>query len=207
MGSPVTSNDFNILNYAGSLCEQVKHLLSIASNLKTWFGWAFDTDGAATTNFKALFSENNVPVGSILFWPLDAIPSGYLKVQGQSVSRTTYANLFAVLGTEYGAGDGSTTFTLPDMQGRMAFGASSTYAVKSTGGHATKTLGLSEIPSHTHGFNYTIPYGNTGSGGGAAEDSDIVYNGTYGGTTNAAGGGSSFSLLNPYLAGHWIIKT
>ena len=60
---------------------------------------------------------SDVPAGAIAWFAADSIPDGYLKANGANVSRTTYAALFTDLGTAYGAGDGSTTFTLPDYRG------------------------------------------------------------------------------------------
>lgn len=61
-----------------------------------------------------------VPTGMILPFAATAIPEGFLACNGSNVSRTTYANLFSVIGTRYGAGDGSTTFTLPNLHRRFA---------------------------------------------------------------------------------------
>ena len=60
--------------------------------------------------------------GAIAFFGLNTAPAGWLKANGALVSRTTYAGLFAVIGTTYGAGDGSTTFALPDMRGEFLRG-------------------------------------------------------------------------------------
>ncbi len=62
------------------------------------------------------------PVGEIIIYPLAVPPSGYLTCDGSAVSRTTYADLFNVLGTSYGDGDGSTTFNLPDLRGEFIRG-------------------------------------------------------------------------------------
>ena len=62
------------------------------------------------------------PVGMLAMWATSALPAGWLLCNGAVVSRTTYAALFAVLGTLYGAGDGSTTFGLPDLRGRFVLG-------------------------------------------------------------------------------------
>lgn len=63
-----------------------------------------------------------LPTGIVLPWSGSAAPSGWLLCFGQAISRTTYANLFAVTGTTYGAGDASTTFNIPDLRGRAVFG-------------------------------------------------------------------------------------
>ena len=77
-------------------------------------------------------------------------PEGYLFCDGSAVSRTTYATLFGVIGTTFGAGDGSTTFNVPDLGGRVPLGVSSTHLLGSTGGSETVTLTESELPSHVH---------------------------------------------------------
>lgn len=76
----------------------------------------------------------NSPVGWIGWYPVESPPVGTLVCNGGAVSRTAYAELFAVLGTKYGAGDGSTTFNLPDLRGRF---------VRGTGGNA-EALGVAQ---------------------------------------------------------------
>ena len=78
------------------------------------------------------------------------VPAGYLLCDGAAVSRTTYATLFAVIGTTFGAGDGETTFNLPDLGGRVPLGASSAHLLGSTGGSETVTLTEQELPAHVH---------------------------------------------------------
>lgn len=73
-----------------------------------------------------------VPTGMIAFFALKNIPDGWLLCNGANVSRTTYANLFAAIGTNFGSGDGSTTFTLPNMGGRFIEGATSVVDVGKT---------------------------------------------------------------------------
>ena len=67
-----------------------------------------------------------VPTGMIAFFDLTEVPDGWLVCDGSAVSRTTYANLFAKIGTRHGAGDGSTTFNLPDMDARFLEGTTDT---------------------------------------------------------------------------------
>lgn len=78
------------------------------------------------------------------------VPAGYLLCDGSEVSRATYAMLFTAIGTTYGTGDGSTTFNIPDLSGRVAIGPSQTHALGSTGGAATVTLSTSNLPMHHH---------------------------------------------------------
>ena len=75
--------------------------------------------------------QNGWPAGVIIPFAGTSVPTGYLLCNGVAVSRTNYANLFAAIGTLYGAGDGSTTFNLPDARDRVLQGASGTHSVGS----------------------------------------------------------------------------
>ena len=76
----------------------------------------------ATTAFVGAESQIAAPVGSVYTFAGATVPTGWLKCNGALLSRTTYAALFAVIGTTYGAGDGSTTFALPDLRGEFVRG-------------------------------------------------------------------------------------
>ena len=89
-----------------------------------------------------------VPVGSMQAYAGTSAPTGWLLCNGIAASRTTYSNLFSVIGTAYGAGDGSTTFGLPDMRGRVPMGAG-------TGAGLTERTraqlpGSESLEAHTH---------------------------------------------------------
>ena len=78
------------------------------------------SDGSGNLSFVAL--PQAVPTGSVHIMATTTAPSGYLKCNGAAVSRTTYADLFAIIGTTHGAGDGSTTFNVPDLRGEFVRG-------------------------------------------------------------------------------------
>ena len=96
-------------------------------------------------------SEFLVPSGSISMFAGSQAPESWLLCDGSTVSRTDYANLFAVIGTSYGAGDGSTTFGLPDLRQRFPRGAGSSGSVGGVGGSETHTHDLTiEEGDHAH---------------------------------------------------------
>lgn len=89
-------------------------------------------------------------VGAILPFAGSTIPDGFLVCDGSAISRSDYSDLFEVIGTTYGAGDGTTTFTLPNMQGRATVGPDNGLVLGATGGEETHVLLDTEVPEHTH---------------------------------------------------------
>src|ERR1043165_9211780 len=114
-----------VVSGTSSPCARFKTLLSLPQLLCTWWGYIYTEAGAFTDAFKADMDAAGIgaPVGSIVFWLAPTLPNGWLICNGQQVSRTTYPNLFALWGTLHGAGNGSTTFTLPNLQGRFPLGS------------------------------------------------------------------------------------
>lgn len=90
------------------------------------------------------------PAGIIMPFAGTVAPQGCLFCDGSAVSRTTYSALFEVIGTTYGAGDGETTFNIPDLSGRVVIGVSNSHALGTTGGSETVTLSADQLPEHTH---------------------------------------------------------
>lgn len=103
----------NISKFGGNVLS----VGDIQPNLELIMRWR-----QATSVFEWINGGDRIPVGSIFDFAGATAPGGYLLCGGQDVSRTTYAALFAVIGTTYGAGNGTTTFTLPDLRGRVAAG-------------------------------------------------------------------------------------
>lgn len=97
-----------------------------------------------------------LPAGILTMTAADTAPSGWMICNGSAVSRTTYADLFAAIGTTYGVGDGSTTFNIPDLRGRVPVAADSSQAefdaLGETGGvkDVTLTSAQSGLPAHAH---------------------------------------------------------
>lgn len=94
------------------------------------------------------------PTGSIVMFAMSTPPADWLVCDGSAVSRTTYAALYAVIGDTYGAGNGTTTFNLPNLKGRVPVGQNASDAnfnvMGETGGASTHTLTSAEMPSHGH---------------------------------------------------------
>ena len=111
------------------------------------------SDGTNTvSNTYTVTNIDSTNPGIIKINASSTVPGGYLPCDGRAVSRTTYANLFKVIGTTYGAGDGSTTFNVPNLNGRVVVGkSSSTFtALGQTGGEINSTLSTANLPAHTH---------------------------------------------------------
>jgi microcystin-dependent protein len=132
--------------------------------LATDVGILYLSDGASW--FEVSRGAAEVPLGGMLDYAGSADPADtrFLLADGRAISRATYAAAFALWSTTYGAGNGSTTFNIPDARGRgavgpdsmgTAAGAAGRMAANNTrgasGGAETKTLATSELPSHTHG--------------------------------------------------------
>lgn len=139
---------------------------------------------AAQTSVDALQARADNRVGEIVYFARNTAPTGWLKSNGAAVSRTTYAALFAKIGTTFGAGDGSTTFNLPDLRGEFprgwddgrgvdagrAFGSFQDHQVQD---HAhpsgTANSGLVVQPGSAYGLVVTGATGNPSSGNHGAE--------------------------------------
>jgi microcystin-dependent protein len=150
--------------------------------------------------------DSGVPTGTFLAYGSITPPSGYLLCDGSAVSRTTYAALFAVLSTTWGAGNGSTTFNVPDFRGRTIIGAGSgsgltPRALGATGGEETHTLTTPEIPSHTHTVN------GAGGGGGALLVGVFTSGALHDQETAATGGGGAHNTMQPFGVAAYIVKT
>lgn len=89
-------------------------------------------------------------IGNIIAFTGSTIPEGYLECDGSEISRADYEDLFDVIGITYGSGDGSSTFNLPNLLGKVALGVSGTYSAGSTGGEESHTILDTETPSHLH---------------------------------------------------------
>ena len=231
MTSPVlTTADINGGTYDGGAINSTTIGASSASTGAFTTLSASSTFTLGGTAVTATAAELNVLSGGISTPPTAAIhmyggtsaPTGWLLCNGAAVSRSTYSALFAVVGTTYGVGNGSSTFNLPDLRDRFAVGSGTTYSAGATGGAATHTLSTAEMPAHTHtatstdsGHTHNFAVGNnadidndvgTSSGSGST---DTTASGTANITTTIAstGGGGAHNNLPPYIGLAFIIKT
>ena len=183
-------------------------------------------------NFDKIDAALSV-TGAVQLYAGSTAPSGWLICNGQAVSRTTYAGLYAVIGTTYGAGDGSTTFNVPNLVNKTVRGSNS---LGKTGGADTVTLSTANMPAHSHGVG-TLATNNTGAHTHGLTPYNIINEGTstssgsrfqftrgtqattitttsagahthtISGSTASAGSGSAVTITNPYVMLHYIIKT
>ena len=104
--------------------------------------------------------------GEMMMWGGLAAPEGWLLCNGQAITRAVYASLFAILGTRFGAGDGSTTFNLPNMAGRFPMGPTGARPLGSeSAGVSEITLTEANLPPHVHSINHDHGSFVTASGG------------------------------------------
>nr|BDD44513.1 microcystin dependent protein [Moraxellaceae bacterium] len=152
-----------------------------------------------------VFVPGGAPVGAVVDFAGAGTPPGvWLECNGQNVSRTDYAALFAAIGTTWGAGDGSTTFTLPDLRRKTTVGAGGAgtgtlgNAVGDTGGAETHTLAESEIPAHTHSGTAASAgahtHSITGSSDGGANMRPVSGRNNSGSLSTSSAGSHSHSL-------------
>lgn len=156
--------------------------------------------GKIDNNFIGTSTIGVLPTGSLMAYASTTAPDGWLLANGTAVSRTTYAALFAVVGVSYGAGDGSTTFNLPNLLGRNILMASTTANIGQTGGESNHTLTVAELASHTHtvqvsGANAGTRFANTANDASGAPE-----------TSSSAGSNTPHNVLDPYIALQYIIK-
>jgi len=184
----------------------------------------YDFDGANLTGIEG------IPTATIVPWSSSSVPSGFLECNGAAVSRSTYSALFAIVGTTYGAGDGASTFNLPDLQDNVAMGKSGTKALASTGGAntvaaagtvggstANATLSTAQLASHSHQVPLSFSNPSDGPMTRLQGPGGVHPNNT--GTTSTGSGqghshnmsatfsGTATSVVQPYLTIIYIIKT
>lgn len=213
MPSPVVPSQFSELvpSPVSSICTRVKNtLILLPSRLSQLVAWMLDDSGNATDEFIRAVTSTLIPSGVVMPYLSEITPTGWLQCHGAAVSRTTYANLFAVIGTRYGAGDGGTTFNLPDFRGRVLVGAGNGtgLTLRSLGdefGEETHTLITQEIPSHVHDI-VGNPLGGTNQPAQVVIDDDIVTGSPITKQTSSVGADQPHENCQPSAVAFFIIK-
>jgi microcystin-dependent protein len=165
------------------------------------------SDGSGLEWFTPSQSSSSNPVGTILSFAAATAPSGYLVCDGSAVSRTSYSDLFNVLGTTWGVGDGSTTFNIPDLRGRSQIGSGQGSSLTNRtlgqiGGAETHTLTVNEIPPHTH----AVPR-NSGNSGNVTWGFSSIFNPANATEqTRSTGDGQPHNNMQPFSVVTFIIK-
>ena len=182
----------------------------------------YQWDGSAWRHVNVF--ADTIPAGTIVPWSTETAPANWLICDGAAVSRSTYAALFSVIGIRYGAGNGSTTFNLPNLVGRVPVGRDVSQSefdvLGETGGAKTHTLTVDQMPSHSHtDTGHSHGQFITANAGGPAirwdyrqDGSAFTYpqgNNTGNSSANitATGGGQAHNNLQPYVVLTYIIKT
>jgi microcystin-dependent protein len=194
-----------------------------------------NVNGNICQNGTSIFNDP-ILIGTIMSWTSNAIPQNFLTCDGSAILRSSYSNLFNIIGTTYGSGDGLTTFNVPDLRGRVMVGTGSTtytdsgisiegssvmYALGSNGGEEKHTMTMNEMPYHTHSmFNsgkhrHSIGGADSGSSYGAVLMTDrrstnvgawTNYEGSHSHIINSTGGSNACTLMQPYTVVQYIIK-
>ena len=161
-----------------------------------------------------------MPTASLMPYAGSSAPTGYLLCDGAAISRTTYSDLFGIVGTTYGVGDGSTTFNIPDLRGRVIAGQDDMGGTSAnrltnqtgglngdtlgaTGGNETHTLTIAQMPSHNHGGG-TVGTSHISDVSGGGERTHPYNNG---GSISSQGSDSAHNNVQPTIILNYIIKT
>jgi microcystin-dependent protein len=205
-------------NLATAVTDETGTGALVFSGSPTFTGTPLAPTAAAGTNTTqiattAFVLSNGAPTGGLIMWGTSTAPTGWLLCDGAAVSRTTYAALFAIVGSTFGVGDGSTTFNIPNYVNRFPIGVGSTAALAATGGTndavvVSHTHTLTD-PGHSHVANFVRNAGGAFSSTSGSNLTNVAStNDAFTGITIATAGVSGTNQnLPPYLGINFIIKT
>jgi phage-related tail fiber protein len=163
----------------GSFASGLQTFLAGSAALPIANGGTGATSASAARTALGITNADPVPAGAVVAMATSTVPSGWLSCEGQDVSRTTYAALFSAISTTFGAGNGSTTFNLPDLRGEFVRGWDNGRGVD-----AARAFGSAqddEFEAHTHTETRTIDSGS-GAPGGSGGSVQTYSTGSTGGT-------------------------
>lgn len=202
MSSPVTSADFEaaIPSNNANACEKLTALFNLPSLMAQLTEYLLDSAGNPSDAFKTALASALTPAGQYAYAAGPSMGDQWLLCDGRAISRTTYANLFAVIGTTFGVGDGSTTFNIPNGSRKSLIGAGGGWTAGLVVGEENHTQTIAEMPSHSH--NWDGPEARNAEQGGGA---NIIWKGTATAATALAGGGQPFNVVHPCIVGYLFI--
>lgn len=214
MPSPVTPSQFCAAIPApnADLCTRLTRFFNVVSLLCDLATYLFNEDGTWTSQAIVDITQTVAPTGAYMWAATTNVGSGWLFCNGAAVSRTVYASLFNAIGTRYGAGDGSTTFNLPDGRGRSLMGQGT-----GTGGLTDRDINVAyygeerhtqivaELPAHHHVVHAFSAGAVGGDGGDILNEPDPGADHDH--DTDDTGGGQPFNVVHPVLIAYLFIKT
>lgn len=230
MPSPSKPSDFSnlVLTSSATLCDRFKAvLLTLPSKIYDLANYLLDADGNPSKTFaKDLASNTGIwSIGDVKASLNSATPDGWIECSGAAISRTTYSDLYAVISTTYGDGDGTSTFNVPDMRARVLMGYNASadqasgfdsYSLGGEYGSEKAKLSEDNLPAHNHVASGAIGkkvwhdeqsgfqgmrndhFGKDDADAGVSFVEDLFED---------VGDGTSFSILQPSLACRFLIYT
>ena len=202
--TPLNANNLNTMqDNIEDAIDNVEITLDSAVSTSSTNG----VENQAITNYVNTIASTITSItGSITMYAGSTTPDGYLICDGSAVSRTTYSDLFNVIGTTYGNGDGSTTFNVPNLKGKVVVGLDSNDTdfdtLGETGGEKEHTLIIDEMPSHDHGHTVRNIYATNSFTQTVDAGLQVGSNGS----TTSTGGGQPHNNMQPYIVLNYIIK-
>tara|TARA_R100000315_G_C5216410_1_gene129322 strand:+ start:20 stop:1297 length:1278 start_codon:yes stop_codon:yes gene_type:complete len=193
--------------------------LTLGSTAITATGAELNYTDGVTSNIQTQI-DSVIPSGTLLPYAGSSAPTGFLLCYGQAISRSTYSDLFSAISTTYGTGDGSSTFNVPDLRGRVVagqddMGGSSANRLTDqtgglngdtlgdTGGSETHTLTTAQMPAHTHtvAAQQQVSGDSTNRGGSGQLGAAATI------TSSSTGGDGAHNNVQPTIILNYIIKT
>lgn len=219
MPSPIKPSQFCDAVPASNadFCTRFTKFLNVPQLLCDLFSWMFNADGSLSQNFQMEAAQFSTPTGAYMGFATLNVGDGWLYCDGREVSRTTYATLFNAIGTVHGAGNGTTTFNLPDARGRSLIGAgtgdglsvfrdiNSPYV-----GEETHTQTVGEMAAHIHDYETSdsqqiLVKQTVGKVGDINQSGSLNY--AFADPMKVAGGSVPFNVTHASLVCYWHIKS
>lgn len=194
--NPDQVNEFHRYADTDASPDAQHHTLGVDPNQSSPGDHNHDGRNSAFLSETSHIHPGLTPVGSITMYGGGVAPTGWLLCNGAAVSRTEFANLFNAIGASFGAGDGTTTFNVPNFQAQFPVGVSGTapYTMGGTGGAASVALAVGDLPPHNHPASASSSSSSStsiGASGGhahsASGSSDSQGGHGHGGSTSAPG--------------------